>query len=178
MSPRRRAGQEYVFERYPVLADSQLRYLAVEEVDHVDHPAHVNTVRNPVSEALGTTGFAMTYHVLGPGDAFSGALHTHHDQEEVFYIVEGTATFELGKTRERVEVSADEFVRFAPGEFQHGYNATDEPVVGFAFGAPGAEHDWHRWRHSSSAATVARGLFTQTNRLKLAPGRPKHSRSE
>lgn len=119
-----------------------MEHLAVDEVDHVDHPAHMNTVRKPVSDALGTTDFAMTYHVLEPGDAFSGALHTHHDQEEVFYILEGTATFEVGKTREQVEVSADEFLRFAPGEFQHGYNATDERVVGFAFGAPGAEHDW------------------------------------
>ena len=35
-------------------------------------------------------------------------------------------------------------IRFAPGEFQHGYNDSDadEPVVGFAFGAPAARHDW------------------------------------
>lgn len=119
-----------------------MEHLAIDEVEHVDHPALVNTVRKPISEALGTTDFAMVYHELAPGDAFSGALHTHHDQEEVFYIVDGTATFEVGTDRDRIDVGEGELVRFAPGEFQRGFNDTDERVVGFVFGAPGAEHAW------------------------------------
>lgn len=119
-----------------------MEHLAIDEIEHVDHPAHVNTLRKPVSNALDTTGFAMVYHELAPGEAFSGALHTHHDVEEVFYIVEGTATFEVGKDRTRVTVSEGELIRFGPGEFQHGFNDTDDRVVGFVFSAPGAEHDW------------------------------------
>lgn len=84
----------------------------------------------------------MVYSELMPGDAFSEALHTHHNQEEIFYILEGTATFEVGEERERIEVTEGELVRFAPGEFQGGFNATDERVVGCLFSAPGAEHDW------------------------------------
>lgn len=119
-----------------------MEHLTIDEIEHVDHPAQVNTVRKPVSKALGTTDFAMVYNELAPGEAFSGTLHTHYDVEEVFYIVEGTATFEVGKDRTRVTVSAGELIRFAPGEVQHGFNDTDERVVGFIFSAPGAEHDW------------------------------------
>jgi mannose-6-phosphate isomerase-like protein (cupin superfamily) len=117
-------------------------HLAIDEIDHIEHPAHVNTVRKPISEVLGTTDFAMVFNELAPGEAFSGALHTHYDQEEVFYIIEGTAMFERGKNRNRIEVSENELIRFAPGEFQRGFNATDERVVGLVFSAPGAEHDW------------------------------------
>lgn len=116
--------------------------ISIEEIDHVDHPVKINEVRKPISNVLGTTGFAMVYNELEPGDAFSGGLHTHHDQEEIFYIVEGTATFEVGRDRDRVPVAAGEVIRFAPGEFQHGYNDSDERVVGLIFSAPGAEHDW------------------------------------
>jgi len=119
-----------------------MEHVSTEEVDHVEHPAHVNAVRRPLSAALGTTDVALVYHELEPGDAFSGALHTHHDQEELFYVLEGTATFEVGRDRERTAVSAGELVRFAPGEFQHGFNATDDRVVALAVGAPGPEHDW------------------------------------
>lgn len=119
-----------------------MEYRAIDEIEHVEHPAHVTTVRKPLSRVLGTTGFAMVYIELAPGDSFSGGLHTHHDQEEVFYIVEGTATFELGKERETVEIGSGELIRFAPGEFQRGYNWSNDMVVGFIFSAPGAEHDW------------------------------------
>lgn len=84
----------------------------------------------------------MVYNELAPGDAFSGALHTHYDQEEVFYIIEGTATFEVGKRREKVDVGAGELIRFAPGDFQRGYNDSDDRVVGIILSAPGVEHDW------------------------------------
>jgi len=62
----------------------------------------------------------------------------------VFYVLSGTATFEVGRERERVDVGAGELIRFAPGEFQSGFvrEDADEDVVAWAFGAPGARHDW------------------------------------
>lgn len=119
-----------------------MEHLAIDEVEHVEHPAHVNTVRKPVSYALGLSNLAMVYNELAPGEAFSGVLHTHYDREEVFYIVEGTATFEVGKDRSRMTVSEGELIRFAPGEFQRGFNDSDGRVIGFIFSAPGREHDW------------------------------------
>jgi mannose-6-phosphate isomerase-like protein (cupin superfamily) len=116
--------------------------VAIDEVDIEVSPLEVHSVRRPVSRALGTTDFAMNYFELEPGESFSGGLHAHHDQEEVFYVQAGTATFEVGRDRERVAVAAGECIRFAPGEFQVGTNETEEVVVGFALGAPKASHDF------------------------------------
>ncbi|NHN61222.1 MULTISPECIES: cupin domain-containing protein [Halorussus] len=116
--------------------------VAVDEVDNERNPMKVHSVRKPVSRALGTDHFAMNYFVLEPGESFSGGLHTHHDQEEVFYVESGTATFEVGLDRDEVVVDAGELVRFPPGEFQKGYNDGEATVEGWALGAPGASHDW------------------------------------
>ncbi|MFC6716921.1 cupin domain-containing protein [Natrialbaceae archaeon GCM10025810] len=125
---------------------------AIDDVEVEVNPMRVHAVRRPISDALGFSDFAMNYFELESGESFSGGLHTHHDQEEVFYVQAGTATFEVlipddgdgvsdGEPRE-VTVGAGEVIRFAPGEFQQGYNDGDERVVGFAFGAPKAKHDW------------------------------------
>lgn len=116
---------------------------STDEVDHVEHPMGVNTVRRPLSDALGTTDFGMVYYELEPGDTFSGGLmHRHTDQEEVFYVQEGTAAFEIGRDREEIAVEAGETIRIPPGEFQKGYNRSDERVVALALSAPGQQHDW------------------------------------
>jgi uncharacterized cupin superfamily protein len=116
---------------------------AIDDVDNQRNPLGVHSVRKPVSAALGAEHFAMNYFELEPGESFSGGLHTHQDQEEVFYVESGTATFDVGRDGDQVVVDAGELVRFEPGEFQTGYNDQDEGrVVGWALGAPGATHDW------------------------------------
>lgn len=117
--------------------------VAIDEVDIQRSPLGVHSVRRPVSTALGTEHFAMNYFELEPGESFSGGLHTHHDQEEVFYVEEGTTVFDVGMDREEVVVEAGELIRFEPGEFQTGWNRSDdERVVGWALGAPQSKHDW------------------------------------
>ncbi|MFC6836305.1 cupin domain-containing protein [Halomarina ordinaria] len=123
-----------------------MKKVALDEVRNEPNPLQVHEVRKPVSKVLDTSDFAMNYFELDAGESFSGGLHTHHDQEEVFYIQEGTATFEVrddvdDETSE-VDVGPDAAVRFAPGEFQQGVNKGEERVVGLALGAPGATHDW------------------------------------
>ncbi|WP_338728938.1 cupin domain-containing protein [Haladaptatus sp. DJG-WS-42] len=121
-----------------------MKKVAIDDVDILTNPMNVHSVRRPVSRALGTEDFAMNYFELESGESFSGGLHTHHDQEEVFYVQEGAATFEtlVDDERDSVTVEAGEAIRFAPGEFQQGINEEDETAVGFAFGAPGRSHDW------------------------------------
>lgn len=116
----------------------------LDDINHVGHPAEITTIRRPVSQAINTSGVAVTHLILEPGDAFSGALHTHLDQEEVFVVLEGTATFEVGRDRRTITVSAGEAIRFAPGEFQHGYNDSSSVVEALAIGAPGSVHDWEQ----------------------------------
>ncbi|KTG09969.1 cupin [Haloprofundus marisrubri] len=96
--------------------------------------------RRPLTDLLGATDVALNYYGVDPGEAFTSGLHAHLDQEELFYVLEGTATFETksdpnGET-ETVEVAENEAIRFAPGEFQQGRNESDERVAALALGAP------------------------------------------
>lgn len=117
--------------------------ITVDEVAAEPHPMGVNTERRLLSDALGTEDVTVVHYALEPGEQFSGGTHAHHDQEEVFVILEGAATFHLGPRREEsVTVEAGEAIRFAPGEFQFGRNEGEEPVVGLAIAAPGTGHDW------------------------------------
>jgi len=90
--------------------------------------------RRKLTGPLNASDVSLVRYVLEPGERFSGALHAHMDQEELFVVVEGEATFE---TRDgEVTVSEDEAIRFAPGDFQSGKNDGDEDLVAFALGAP------------------------------------------
>lgn len=110
----------------------RMERIALDDLDRRLGPA---TDRRALSRALGTTELAVNYYELAPGDSFAFGYHRHPDQEEVFYVVEGTATFETEDGE--VEVGPDEAVRFAPGEWQRGYNADEDRVVALAMGAPG-----------------------------------------
>lgn len=125
------------------LADSTVKRVDIDDVEVQNNPMGVHSERRPVSAALGTESFAMNFFRLEPGESFSGGLHTHHDQEEVFYVEEGEATFTVGRDGdEEVAVEGGELIRFEPGEFQVGVNTGDDDLVGWALGAPKARHDW------------------------------------
>lgn len=103
-------------------------------IDDLDNDPRVADVQKHATAPLNLSDMAMNYYELEPGDSFSGGLHTHMNQEEVFYVIEGTATFET-KDGE-VEVETDEVVRFAPGEYQEGKNRSDGRIRALAMGAP------------------------------------------
>jgi mannose-6-phosphate isomerase-like protein (cupin superfamily) len=103
-------------------------------IDDLENDPRVADVQKHATGALDLADMAMNYYELEPGDSFSGGLHTHMNQEEVFYVIEGTATFET--KGDDVEVGADEVVRFAPGEYQEGKNESDGRVRALAMGAP------------------------------------------
>jgi len=134
-----------------------MEHIDIDDVRQDPHPMGVNRDRRPITEALGAEDVAIVRYELGPGEQFSGGLHTHHDQEEVFYVLEGVATFDVGPEpdpdhaeghadgrpeTETVEVGAGEVVRFPPGQFQCGRNESDGPAVGLAIAAPGSRHSW------------------------------------
>lgn len=123
--------------------------VAVEELDELaTNPA--SSRRLPVGDALGTTDVSLNYYELEPGDSLSGGLHAHHDQEELFCVLAGELTFDVGPDRESVTMAAGEAIRFAPGEYQEGYNKTregeptpdiGEQAVALALGAPKGTED-------------------------------------
>lgn len=103
-------------------------------IDDVENAIQPAAVMRHLTGPLGTTDVAINYYELEPGDSFAYAYHRHEIQEELFYVQEGTATFETEDGD--VAVSAGEIVRFPPGEFQRGWNRSDERVVAIAIGAP------------------------------------------
>ncbi len=103
-------------------------------IDAVENALSPAAVKRRLTRPLGTTGLAINYYELAPGDAFGFAYHRHPDQEEVFVVESGTVTFETEAGP--VEVAAGEAVRFGPGEFQRGVNRGGDPVRALAIGAP------------------------------------------
>ena len=105
--------------------------VSLEEIDRWMSPARS---KRSLSSALGAEHLAVNHYILDPGESFGFGYHRHADQEELFYVLEGTATFETEDGD--VTVGAEEAIRFAPGEWQLGRNETDERVVALALGAP------------------------------------------
>lgn len=103
-------------------------------VDELDNAPRVADVQKHLTDPLSLGDMALNYYELEPGESFSGGMHTHTEQEELFYVMEGTATFQTEEGT--VEVGADGAVRFAPGEYQEGRNESDGRVRALAMGAP------------------------------------------
>ena len=108
-----------------------MEHATVEELESFDRAGA--SVRS-LTEALGLGDVAINHYTLEEGERFSGGMHTHVDQEEIFYVIEGTAAFETPDGE--VEVEAGEVVRFAPGDYQSGKNAGDGTAEALALGAP------------------------------------------
>ena len=119
----------------------------LDDVESVPHFMGVNSHRKALAQELEGMDFAATYFELDPGEAFSGGLHTHTDQEELFVVLEGEATWETrpdpGAETETFAVGEGGAVHFeADGVFQQGRNESGAVVRGFAIGVPGARHSW------------------------------------
>ena len=105
--------------------------VAIDELDSWMGPADV---KRPVGETLGTEHMGIRFYELEPGESTAFGYHAHADQEELFYVLEGTLTFETEDGE--VTVGADEVIRFEPGEFQRSYNAGDGRAKTLGIGAP------------------------------------------
>lgn len=126
-----------------------MQKVASDDVPVVPHLMGVNSERRPVSRAVDEMDFAMVLFELQPGEAFSGAPHKHLNQEELFYVLEGTATWETktgpGAEPEYIEVGAGELIHFAEDDvYQNGRNESEEVVKAITVGAPGARHEWEQ----------------------------------
>ena len=108
--------------------------MEIASTDDVENTARSAAVTKRLGGPLGMTDAAMNYYELEPGDEFAGAVHTHMNQEEIFYVMEGVATFET--VDDEHTIGAGEAIRFAPGEYQQGRNESDSLVRALALGAP------------------------------------------
>lgn len=108
-----------------------MQKVRIDEIDSLKGPA---SARRPIADALGAENVAVNYYELDAGEAFGYGYHRHPDQEEIFYILDGSAAFET-ETGD-VEVQAGEAIRFQPGEWQLGRNDGDQRLRALALGAP------------------------------------------
>lgn len=138
-------------------------------VDDVD-PDDANPGLRILTEALGTTDLAINRYDVAPGGTIGGGYHTHQDQEEVFYVESGVATFETEDGD--VEVGPGEVVRFAPGDFQFGYNAGDEPLGLIAFGAPRDSREVEAVRECAACGEIFHRHRPQFMGTDVAPADP------
>jgi uncharacterized cupin superfamily protein len=113
-------------------SNTAMEHVSIDEIEPSAFGRDID--RRGLSEPLGTSDLAINYYQLEPGEPLSAGVHTHMDQEEVFVVVDGEATF---KTPDgEIVVEEDEAVRFAPGDFQSGHNSGDEELEVLALGAP------------------------------------------
>lgn len=90
--------------------------------------------RRRLSDPLDTAAMSINVYNVAPGDGLPGGLHAHVDQEEVFFVLEGEATFQT--LDGEITVERGEVVRSAPGQFQSCWNESDSELVVLALGAP------------------------------------------
>ncbi|WP_459195122.1 cupin domain-containing protein [Halosimplex sp. J119] len=118
-------------------------------IDDLSPSPGLDADRRGLSGPLETSDVAINRYRVPPGEGLPSGLHTHVDQEEIFVVLDGTATFETlpesdrpddpadpPRTGSEVTVTAGGAVRFAPGEYQSGRNAGETDLVAFAIGAP------------------------------------------
>lgn len=103
-------------------------------IKDADGDASQARVFQSLSKPLETTDLAINYFERAPGEPIGYCYHRHHEQEEVFYVCSGKATFETEDGDIRVE--SGELIRFEPGEWQQGTNREDARLVVLAIGAP------------------------------------------
>lgn len=93
----------------------------------------------PVGEQLGLSELRATVWYFEPGDEIQ--YHAHHEQEEVYFVLDGEFSLKLGRSGETeyVEVDSGTFWVAKP-EVGHGhrYIGDDEGVV-LSLGAPPVE---------------------------------------
>lgn len=103
-------------------------------IDHEEPDVDQVGSRRRLSASLGAEFVALNHYRIKSGEGLPGGIHTHMDQEEVFVILQGEATFET--MNGEVTIDEGEAIRFAPGEFQSGKNMGDTELRLLALGAP------------------------------------------
>lgn len=107
-------------------------HVAIDEIPNRIAPADE---KREIDEAVGATAMGVNCYVASPGQLLPIGMHSHPDQEELFYVISGSLVFETPDGD--YEVDADE-VFFAPPDSSHrGRAVGDEPARVLAIGAPG-----------------------------------------
>ena len=122
---------------------SQPKYVfSTQQVIHYRFPTHVNNLVIDRADAETAEVFIV---VLQPGEA--PPLHVHHDTEQIFYVLEGTGSLQIGETDERYPVQPGDVVRIPPHALHRIFCMGTQPlrylcVDCFLDGRPKDEPTW------------------------------------
>ncbi|MCD2204047.1 cupin domain-containing protein [Halobacterium sp. KA-6] len=95
----------------------------------IDDPVQVNLI-----EETGMESMRARLWYFEPGEKVS--YHYHHEQEEIFYVVQGTGQVVVGEDQEEIEVPEGGFFRPETTTPRQLRNDSDEEVVWLIIGAP------------------------------------------
>ncbi|AUV83700.1 cupin domain-containing protein [Salinigranum rubrum] len=98
-----------------------------------------------ISEAAGLSQVAVNRFSADPGEQLPLAYHYHDEQEELFYVAEGTLAVETPD--ETYDVPEGSFFAVEPKSPQRAYNPADADgrVTVVAIGAPAVSGDAHAY---------------------------------
>ena len=111
-------------------------HVAVEDLEPT--PDRPSTQRS-VSAAAGLENLSAHVYEVDPGEQIPLAYHYHDDQEELFYVVEGTLSVETPEVT--YSVGADEAFAVEPESPQRAFvpEDADGPARAFVVGAPAVD---------------------------------------
>lgn len=105
------------------------------QIDELEQFMGAASEWRPIHGDLGTENVSLNYYELDTDSSFLfGGTYRYETQEEVFYVQQGTVTFETENGD--IEAEAGEVVRFAPNEWKGGTNTGPERAVVLQMGAP------------------------------------------
>lgn len=109
--------------------------------DSDDRPADLRRLTDPA----GLSNVAVNRYRATPGQQLPLAYHSHDEQEEAFFVVDGTMHVETPE--ETYEVPAGSLFAADPDSPHRAYNAddADRDLVVLAIGAPQTEGDAHAY---------------------------------
>ena len=101
--------------------------------DAVWRPSNIMKIPNTnLAEQLGAEKLGMRLWRLPPWSA--NTWHRHGDQEEIYFVLEGTGRMRVGN--ETITVPRHGAVLVAPPALRQVFNDTDEPVLWLIVAAP------------------------------------------
>ena len=95
--------------------------------------------KRSINDAAGLSELGCHHYEAAPGEQIPLAYHVHEQQEEVFYVLEGTLSVETPEGT--YEATAGEAFVVEPGSPQRAYNDADAdgPLRALVVGAPAVD---------------------------------------
>jgi mannose-6-phosphate isomerase-like protein (cupin superfamily) len=104
-----------------------------------DRPVDVRSISTAAGLAYQDSPLGLRVYEAQPGEMFGLSYHSHDEQVEVFYVLDGTLHVETPD--EEYVVESDQALVVDPESPQRAYNPddADEPVRALAMGAPSVD---------------------------------------